>query len=246
MSREFESAGRRFDTQSQSFAHWALRKGQLNRHTRYRPATTTRNTATQWSRRSEGGFPQEKGQQIFERTERPLGTDYRLWQLARAKLSEIHFPKSPLRRSTMCDDLLFEKGSVESTHKVPTSHYHAKHRLALRSRRTPSLGGLTHRRPARIFKDPAPTPTSQSVPPTPPTALRRPLRPAASSPAVRSRLLCREKKKGSHESTLAAPNKPISPLTGRTAPSPRGSPCSSGTWSPTAISSPAPPPRWTR
>jgi hypothetical protein len=29
-----------------------LRKGQLNRHTRYRPATTTRNTATQWSRRS--------------------------------------------------------------------------------------------------------------------------------------------------------------------------------------------------
>jgi hypothetical protein len=31
--------------------------------------------------------------------------------------------------------------------------------------------------PARIFKDPAPTPTtSQSVPPTPPTALRRPLR----------------------------------------------------------------------
>ena len=31
-----------------------LRKGQLNRHTRYRPATTTRNTATQWSRRSVG------------------------------------------------------------------------------------------------------------------------------------------------------------------------------------------------
>ena len=29
-----------------------LRKGQLNRHTRYRPATTTRNTATQRSRRS--------------------------------------------------------------------------------------------------------------------------------------------------------------------------------------------------
>ena len=26
-----------------------LRKGQLNRHTRHRPATTTRNTATQWS-----------------------------------------------------------------------------------------------------------------------------------------------------------------------------------------------------
>ena len=30
----------------------------------------------------------------------------------------------------------FEKGSVESTHKVPTSHYHTKHRLALRSRRS--------------------------------------------------------------------------------------------------------------
>ena len=27
----------------------SLRKGQLNRHTRYRPATTTRNTATQRS-----------------------------------------------------------------------------------------------------------------------------------------------------------------------------------------------------
>ena len=27
-----------------------LRKGQLNRHTRYQPATTTRNTVTQWSR----------------------------------------------------------------------------------------------------------------------------------------------------------------------------------------------------
>jgi len=27
----------------------------------------------------------------------------------------------------------FAKGSVESTHKVPTSHYHAKHRLAKRS-----------------------------------------------------------------------------------------------------------------
>ena len=31
---------------------WTLRKGQLNRHTRYRPATTTRNTATQRSRHS--------------------------------------------------------------------------------------------------------------------------------------------------------------------------------------------------
>ena len=27
--------------------------------------------------------------------------------------------------------IVVEKGSVESTHKVPTSHYHAKHSLAL-------------------------------------------------------------------------------------------------------------------
>ena len=31
---------------------------------------------------------------------------------------------------------MFAQGSVESTHKVPTSHYHTKHRLALRSRRS--------------------------------------------------------------------------------------------------------------
>ena len=72
------------------------RKGQLNRHTRYRPATTTRNTATH-----------------------------------------------------------IAKGSVESTHKVPTSHYHTKHCHAV----VGSLGGLTHRRgfsrirpPPCIFK----------------------------------------------------------------------------------------------
>ena len=35
----------------------------------------------------------------------------------------------------------FEKGSVESTHKVPTSHYHTKHCHAA----VVSLGGLTHR-----------------------------------------------------------------------------------------------------
>ena len=33
------------------------------------------------------------------------------------------------------------KGSVESTHKVPTSHYHTKHCHAA----VVSLGGLTHR-----------------------------------------------------------------------------------------------------
>ena len=34
-----------------------------------------------------------------------------------------------------------EKGSVESTHKVPTSHYHTKHCHAV----VAPLGGLTHR-----------------------------------------------------------------------------------------------------
>ena len=38
------------------------------------------------------------------------------------------------------------------------------------------------------FQGSGPTPTSRSVPPTPPRALRRPLRPADSSPAVRSHL----------------------------------------------------------
>ena len=37
--------------------------------------------------------------------------------------------------------IIFEKGSVESTHKVPTSHYHTKHCHAA----VVSLGGLTHR-----------------------------------------------------------------------------------------------------
>jgi hypothetical protein len=35
---------------------------------------------------------------------------------------------------------VFEKGSVESTHKVPTSHYHTKHCHAV----VAPLGGLTH------------------------------------------------------------------------------------------------------
>ena len=56
-----------------------LRKGQLNRHTRYRPATTT--------------------------------------------------------------FIFLETGSVESTHKVPTSHYRTKHCHAA----VAPLGGLTHR-----------------------------------------------------------------------------------------------------
>ena len=47
----------------------------------------------------------------------------------------------------------FAKGSVESTHKVPTSHYHTKHCHAA----VVSLGGLTMgltHRAVRIFKDP--------------------------------------------------------------------------------------------
>ena len=36
--------------------------------------------------------------------------------------------------------LQLAKGSVESTHKVPTSHYHTKHCHAA----VVSLGGLTH------------------------------------------------------------------------------------------------------
>ena len=54
-----------------------------------------------------------------------------------------------------------EKGAVESTPKVPTSHCHTKHRTdwrCTRSRRS-GVGGLTHTpgcsTPARIFKDPA-------------------------------------------------------------------------------------------
>jgi hypothetical protein len=38
----------------------------------------------------------------------------------------------------------FENGSVESTHKVPTSHYHTKHRLALRSRRSVDIFTLEY------------------------------------------------------------------------------------------------------
>ena len=50
-----------------------------------------------------------------------------------------------------------EKGSVESTHKVPTSHYHTKHCHAA----VVSLGGLTHR---RGFSRSAPTPTVHAHP----------------------------------------------------------------------------------
>jgi hypothetical protein len=69
----------------------------------------------------------------------------------------------------------FEKGSVESTHKVPTSHYHAKHCHAV----VASLGGLEHTgeefqgsgphppsRPRYIYRPPADS--SRDRPPMPP------------------------------------------------------------------------------
>ena len=46
-----------------------------------------------------------------------------------------------LRKGQLNRHTLFVKGSVESTHKVPTSHYHTKHCHAA----VVSLGGLTHR-----------------------------------------------------------------------------------------------------
>ena len=48
--------------------------------------------------------------------------------------------KGQLNRHTDRQGFLV-KGSVESTHKVPTSHYHTKHCHAA----VVSLGGLTHR-----------------------------------------------------------------------------------------------------
>ena len=56
-------------------------------------------------------------------------------------------------------DKKFENGSVESTHKVPNSHYHTKH--------WPSSGRVARwtSTPARNFKDrpPHPTPTSRKA-----------------------------------------------------------------------------------
>ena len=84
--------------------------------------------------------------------------------------------------------IIFEKGSVESTHKVPTSHYHTKHcpiifglrkgQVNRHTRYRPAHQPLPHETlpprsgrvtrwtntPVRIFKDPAPTP----IPPIPP------------------------------------------------------------------------------
>ena len=53
-------------------------------------------------------------------------------------------PSTTSRRKTRRVNV--EKGSVESTHKVPTSHYHTKHCHAA----VVSLGGLTHRCVSRL------------------------------------------------------------------------------------------------
>ena len=49
--------------------------------------------------------------------------------------------------------LKLEKGSVESTHKVPTSYYHTKHCHAV----VAPLGGLTHRRGFSRIRPPPPS-----------------------------------------------------------------------------------------
>ena len=54
------------------------------------------------------------------------------------------------------EKVLVAQGSVESTHKVPTSHYRTKHCHAAVAA-VVSLGGLTHTGDAvRLFKDPPP------------------------------------------------------------------------------------------
>ena len=58
----------------------------------------------------------------------------------------------------------FAKGSVESTHKVPTSHYHTKHRPDGRWR-CGRVARWTNTPPARIIKDP-------DLPPVPATLHR--------------------------------------------------------------------------
>ena len=50
--------------------------------------------------------------------------------------------------------MLFEKGSVESTHKVTTSHYLLPHETLPRSGRATRWTNT----PVKIFKDPAPHP----------------------------------------------------------------------------------------
>jgi hypothetical protein len=77
--------------------------------------------------------------------------------------------------------LLFEKGSVESTHKVPTSHYHAKHCHAV----VASLGGLTHRRGLSRIRPPPPSrPRYIYRPPADSSRDRPPMPPKEKEPAT--------------------------------------------------------------
>ena len=92
-------------------------------------------------------------------------------------------------------------GSQVSNLRKGQLNRHTRYRPATLPHETLPRSGRVARwtnTPARIFKDPhpAPTPTSQSVPPTPPTALRRPLRPLRKGQLNRHTL-----EKGSVEST---------------------------------------------
>ena len=87
----------------------------MNRHTRYRPATTTRNTATQWSRRSFIAKGSVESTHKVPTSHYDLLRHETLLRNAKGSVESTH-------------NSFIAKGSVESTHKVPTSHYHAKHR----------------------------------------------------------------------------------------------------------------------
>ena len=56
----------------------------------------------------------------------------------RNALAAARTARRTVRKNMLCE--IFEKGSVESTHKVPTSHYPTKHCHAA----VVALGGLTH------------------------------------------------------------------------------------------------------
>ena len=77
--------------------------------------------------------------------------------------------------SSICCSSFIEKGSVESTHKVPvpTSHYHAKHCHAV----VASLGGLTHRRGFSRIRGPPARPRDGGRPPADSSRDRPPMPP---------------------------------------------------------------------
>ena len=70
-----------------------LRKGQLNRHTRYRPATTARNTATQRSRHSETRWTNTPVRIFKDPAPTPTSrSPLRHRQRCAAKLASSHWP----------------------------------------------------------------------------------------------------------------------------------------------------------